>query len=100
MLSNPKVLLFFGAFIPQFVDPHADHVSQVALLGVTAMAVAMVSDGGYAVLTGRAGTLLARRHLRLLFRASGLCLMAAASGSRWRGPGEDWRASLRPPPST
>jgi threonine/homoserine/homoserine lactone efflux protein len=80
MLSNPKVLLFFGAFIPQFVDPRADHVSQVALLGVTAMAVAMVSDGAYAVLTGRAGTLIARRHVRLLSKASGLCLIG---GGLW-----------------
>jgi homoserine/homoserine lactone efflux protein len=80
MLSNPKVLLFFGAFIPQFVDPRADHVAQVALLGVTAMAVAMVSDGAYAVLTGRAGTLLARSHVRLLSRASGLCLIG---GGLW-----------------
>jgi threonine/homoserine/homoserine lactone efflux protein len=75
MLSNPKVLLFFGAFIPQFVDPRGDHVSQVALLGVTAMVVAMLSDGGYAVLTGRAGTLLARRHVRRLSRAGGICLI-------------------------
>jgi homoserine/homoserine lactone efflux protein len=80
MLSNPKVLLFFGAFIPQFVDPRGDQVWQVALLGVTAMAVAMISDGGYAVLTGRAGTLLARRHVRLLSRASGLCLIG---GGLW-----------------
>jgi len=75
MLSNPKVLLFFGAFIPQFVDPRSDHVFQVALLGATAMAVAMVSDGAYAVLSGRAGTLLARRHVRRLSRASGICLI-------------------------
>jgi homoserine/homoserine lactone efflux protein len=75
MLSNPKVLLFFGAFIPQFVDPRGDHVSQVALLGVTAMAVAMVSDGAYAALTGRAGALLARRHVRRVSRASGICLI-------------------------
>ena len=75
MLSNPKVLLFFGAFIPQFVDPQGDHVFQVALLGATAMAVAMISDGAYAVLTGRAGTLLARRHVRRLSRASGICLI-------------------------
>ena len=75
MLSNPKVLLFFGAFIPQFVDPHSDPTWQVALLGVTAMAIATVSDGGYAILTGRAGTLLARRHVRRLSRASGLCLI-------------------------
>jgi homoserine/homoserine lactone efflux protein len=75
MLSNPKVLVFFGAFIPQFVDPRGDHVSQVVLLGVTAMVVAMLSDGGYAVLTGRAGTLLARRHVRRLSTASGICLI-------------------------
>jgi homoserine/homoserine lactone efflux protein len=75
MLSNPKVLLFFGAFIPQFVDPQGDHVSQVALLGATAMAVAVLSDAAYAVLTGRAGTLLAARHVRQLSRVSGVCLI-------------------------
>jgi homoserine/homoserine lactone efflux protein len=80
MLSNPKVLLFFGAFIPQFVDPRGDHVWQIALLGVTAMAVAMISDGAYAVLTGRAGRLLARRHVRRLSQASGLCLIG---GGLW-----------------
>src|SRR3979411_1888881 len=35
LLSNPKVLVFFGAFIPQFVDMSKDHFSQVRLLGVT-----------------------------------------------------------------
>jgi homoserine/homoserine lactone efflux protein len=80
MLSNPKVLLFFGAFIPQFVDARGDQVAQVALLGISAMAIAMVSDGAYAVLTGRAGALLARRHVRLLSRASGLCLIG---GGLW-----------------
>ena len=80
MLSNPKVLLFFGAFIPQFVDPRGDHVFQVALLGATAMAVAMISDGAYAVLSGRAGTLLAQRHVRRLSRASGICLIG---GGLW-----------------
>jgi homoserine/homoserine lactone efflux protein len=80
MLSNPKVLLFFGAFIPQFVDPRGDQAWQVALLGVTAMLVAMISDGAYAVLTGRAGALLARRHVRLLSRTSGVCLIG---GGLW-----------------
>ena len=75
MLSNPKVLLFFGAFIPQFIGPRCDHAFQVALLGITAMTVAMVSDGAYAVLSGRAGRLLARRHVRRLSTASGLCLI-------------------------
>jgi threonine/homoserine/homoserine lactone efflux protein len=34
LLSNPKVLVFFGAFIPQFMDMSKDHFSQVALLGI------------------------------------------------------------------
>jgi len=75
MLSNPKVLLFFGAFIPQFVDPHGDPAGQVVLLGATAMAVAALSDGAYAMLIGRAGSLLARGRVRLLSRLSGLCLI-------------------------
>ena len=40
LLSNPKLLVFFGAFIPQFMDMSQDHFSQVALLGVTFMVIA------------------------------------------------------------
>src|SRR5215467_10949328 len=58
LMSNPKALLLFGAFIPQFVDPTGDYVRQVLVLGVTAMAVAGIFDSGYAVLTGRVRTLL------------------------------------------
>jgi homoserine/homoserine lactone efflux protein len=80
MLSNPKALLFFGAFIPQFVDPGGPYVSQVILLGATAMAVAMVSDGAYALLSGRAGALMSRRRARLVSRVSGACLIG---GGLW-----------------
>src|ERR1700756_1664770 len=38
-LSNPKLLLFFGAFIPQFMELNADHASQATLLGVTFMVI-------------------------------------------------------------
>ena len=54
LLSNPKVLVFFGAFIPQFMDMSRDHVSQVALLGVTFMVIAGMTDAMYALLAGRA----------------------------------------------
>jgi threonine/homoserine/homoserine lactone efflux protein len=75
MMANPKALLWFGAFIPQFVDPRGDYVGQIALLGLTAMAVALVSDGAYAVLTGRAGSFLSRKRIRLVSRISGGCLI-------------------------
>ncbi len=71
LMANPKALLWFGAFIPQFVDPNGHYVAQIVLLGVTAMAVATVSDGAYAFLTGRAGKLLSRTRIRLVSRLGG-----------------------------
>ena len=80
MMANPKALLFFGAFIPQFVDPKGDYVAQIALLGVTAMVVALFSDGAYAMLGGRAGALLSGKRVRLVSRLSGACLVG---GGLW-----------------
>ena len=80
LMSNPKVLILFGALIPQFIDPASDYVRQVLLLGVTAMATACVFDSGYAVLTGKIGALLSQRRIRLLSRLSGLCLIG---GGAW-----------------
>ena len=80
LLGNPKALLWFGAFIPQFVDPAGNYVGQVVLLGITAMATAAVSDGSYAILAGRAGRLLSHQRVRLVSRLSGLCLIG---GGAW-----------------
>ncbi|WP_322514211.1 LysE family translocator [Rhodopseudomonas palustris] len=71
LLANPKVLVFFGAFIPQFVDLQRDHVPQVALLGATFMAIVAVTDAVYALLAGRARTMFSARRTRLLSRISG-----------------------------
>jgi homoserine/homoserine lactone efflux protein len=71
LLANPKALLWFGAFIPQFIDPKGNYVAQIALLGVTAMATAALTDGAYAVLTGRAGAFFSRSRIRLVSRLSG-----------------------------
>jgi|SRR5580658_2040047 threonine/homoserine/homoserine lactone efflux protein len=71
LLSNPKVLVFFGAFIPQFMDMNQDHVSQVTLLGITFMIIAGMTDAIYAVLAGRARRFFSARRTRLLSRVSG-----------------------------
>jgi len=74
-LSNPKTLLFFGAFFPQFIDPHGDYVGQVILLGATAMAFAAVSDSTYAIMSGRAGAFLSARRARIASTVGGACLI-------------------------
>ncbi|WP_420393466.1 LysE family translocator [Acuticoccus sp.] len=77
--SNPKALLFFGAFIPQFVDRTEPVWLQVAVLGSIFMAVATVLDGAYAVLAGRAGRLLTRARVRLVERISGGLLVVGGA---------------------
>ena len=70
-LSNPKLLVFFGAFIPQFMDMSKDHLSQVLILGVTFMVLAGLTDGIYALLAGRARSIFSARRTRLVSRISG-----------------------------
>lgn len=74
MLSNPKTLFFFGAFLPQFIDPARDFYTQILIMGPTAMAVALMSDGFYA------RALLTERRVRLINRAGGACLIG---GGLW-----------------
>ncbi len=75
ILSNPKALFFFGAFIPQFINMQGSAIVQTLVLGATFMAVATVLDGGYALLAGGAGRLLSRTRVRALEMVSGTCLI-------------------------
>ena len=71
---NPKTALFFLAFLPQFVDPARGTVTlQFLVLGLTFVAVAMISDGAYALAAGTAGDWLrgSERVRRWLGRFSG-----------------------------
>ena len=79
-LSNPKMLLFFSAFIPQFIDPAGNYLHQVLLLGGTAIAFGIVSDSTYALVSGRAGQFLSQRRVRLISRFSGCFLIG---GGLW-----------------
>ncbi len=85
LMANPKALFWFGAFIPQFIDPKGNYVAQIVLLGVTAMAVAAVSDGAYAVVTGRAGQWLSRSRIRIVSRVSGCFLVGGGIWLALRG---------------
>ena len=50
---NPKIALFFLAFLPQFVDPGRGPVAQqILLLGLLYVALALVTDSTYALLAG------------------------------------------------
>jgi threonine/homoserine/homoserine lactone efflux protein len=46
---NPKTIVFFVAFTPQFMSPHLNYWTQAGVLLVTFLCVVTVSDGFYAV---------------------------------------------------
>ena len=77
-LTNPKTLLFFGAFFPQFIVAGAPVGPQVALLSATVLTMAVLVDGTWAVVAGRVRHLLAARG-RLRNRMSGGVLVSAGA---------------------
>ncbi len=77
-MTNPKTLLFYAAFFPQFVT--ADRpAGQIWLLTATFLALAAVIDSGWALLAGRLRPLLSR-HGRARNRLTGAVLIAAGAG--------------------
>lgn len=77
-LTNPKTLLFYGAFFPQFVSPAHPIVPQLAVLSVSFLIVALAVDSLWAFAAGQARGLLATRG-RFRNRLSGGLLMGAGA---------------------
>lgn len=73
--SNPKALIFFGAFIPQFIDVGQPAFPQIIALGLIFMLIAAITDAAYAVLAGSARHALTRTRVKLVSRVSGVILM-------------------------
>ena len=78
-LTNPKTLLFYSAFFPQFIAPDVPIAPQVTLLSLTYLTIAVGLDSGWAMLAGRVRGALAIRP-RLRNRLSGGCLIGAGIG--------------------
>jgi len=85
---NPKVAMFFLAFLPQFVDPDAPRPwLQSFVLGMTLVVIGLASDSVYALIGGSIGNVFRRRPgaARMTRRFSGLTYLALAGFSAFSG---------------
>jgi threonine/homoserine/homoserine lactone efflux protein len=85
IISNPKMLVLFGAMIPPFITAGSDPMRQILFLGCTFMVIAAVGDCAYALLAGKAGTFLSRSRIRSLEIISGCFLMGGGIWMALRG---------------
>jgi threonine/homoserine/homoserine lactone efflux protein len=75
---NPKGLVFFVAFLPQFVNSHADVARQLWILAASFVALAILNATCYAVFASAAHRMLAAPHLQRRFNIAGGALLSAA----------------------
>ena len=76
--TNPKALIIFTAVVPQFVERgHGSVGLQIAVLGAICVAIALLSDSSWAILSGSARNWLGRspRRLELIGGAGGLAVI-------------------------
>jgi threonine/homoserine/homoserine lactone efflux protein len=84
---NPKSVLFFMVFVPQFLDPAAPLWPQLAAMLASVGVFGALVDGGYSLFAAKIGGYLqGRRARRALNRVAGSVLIGeGAFAATWRG---------------
>jgi len=78
-LFNPKTLLFYGAFLPQFIADNGPLLPQLILLSVTFLVTATLVDFSWALLAARVGYIL-RKRSKIRNRLTALLMIGAGIG--------------------
>lgn len=75
---NPKSILFFVAFLPQFIDHRGDVGTQMWILATTFVVLAAVNAGLYGVFASSVRRVVTSQRSRKVFNRSGGGLLMAA----------------------
>jgi len=81
-ITNPKTLIFYAAFFPQFIAPDRPTLPQLVMLAFTFITLSALSDGTYAIASGHLAPylkspraqLIRNRVTGIVFAVTGLTL--------------------------
>lgn len=79
VLTNPKALLFFTAFLPQFIDPSQPTLMQYTVLALVSALVDILVMGLYAAGGVQAAKVLTQTGMRRLNRCCGATMLSLAA---------------------
>ena len=66
ILTNPKIFLFLGSFLPQFISLEHSISFQIIYFGLLFILVATIFDSCYALIFGKFRNLIAQKYLKIL----------------------------------
>ncbi len=76
---NPKTILFFAAFFPQFINRDMDILNQTIIMSVVFLIIAVISDCTWVLIANKARVWLVKKNLQQkIGRVSGTILLAGA----------------------
>jgi len=75
ILTNPKIFLFLGSFLPQFISLEHSVSFQIIYFGLLFILVATIFDSCYALIFGKFRNLIANKYLKILNLIGGLILI-------------------------
>ena len=79
---NPKSITFFVAFLPAFLDPHADFLAQMLVFETTFLLLAFANAFGYALVASRArGFVSNPRAIGIINKIGGSLLIGAGAAT-------------------
>lgn len=79
-LTNPKTILFFSAFLPQFANPDNAYLPQITILSVCFLLLAVTMDSCYVLLSAKLKWLLASKDIDRISNGVSGALFVGAGG--------------------